>query len=95
MRIVEVREGGDSHRFLDLECLHHLVRHHVGPPPVAIVSDVRRDGERLVGYGLNSSGRYAQSGRLRECFIPRQLAGAPEDLPDWRQLRDDIRDALE
>ncbi|MGI9522233.1 MAG: mandelate racemase/muconate lactonizing enzyme family protein [Hyphomicrobiaceae bacterium] len=38
---------------------------------VALVSDVIRDGERLVGYGFNSNGRYAPDGLLKERFIPR------------------------
>ena len=49
---------------------------------VAIVSDVVRDGEPLVGFGFNSNGRYAQGGLMRERFIPRLLAAAPEELLD-------------
>jgi L-alanine-DL-glutamate epimerase-like enolase superfamily enzyme len=49
---------------------------------VAIVSDVVRDGEPLVGFGFNSNGRYAQGGLMRERFIPRLLAAAPEQLLD-------------
>jgi len=49
---------------------------------VALVTDVIRDGERVVGYGFNSNGRYAQSCLLRERFIPRLLAAAPRDLVD-------------
>ncbi|WP_174614472.1 mandelate racemase/muconate lactonizing enzyme family protein [Virgibacillus ihumii] len=40
---------------------------------VAIVTDVIRNGKRVVGYGFNSNGRYAPSGLLRERFIPRLL----------------------
>ena len=40
---------------------------------VAVVTDVVRDGRRVVGYGFNSNGRYAPSGLLRERFIPRIL----------------------
>ena len=40
---------------------------------VAVVTDVRRGGRRVVGYGFNSNGRYAQSGLLRERFIPRLM----------------------
>ena len=29
---------------------------------VAVVTDVKRNGKRVVGYGFNSNGRYAQSG---------------------------------
>jgi L-alanine-DL-glutamate epimerase-like enolase superfamily enzyme len=47
---------------------------------VAVVSDVVRDGRPLVGYGFNSNGRYAQSGLLRDRFIPRLLAADPASL---------------
>ncbi len=49
---------------------------------VALVSDVVRGGRPVVGYGFNSNGRYAQSGLLRERFIPRLLAAPPEALLD-------------
>ncbi len=50
---------------------------------VALVSDVVRGGRPVVGYGFNSNGRYAQSGLLRERFIPRLLAAPPEALLDY------------
>ena len=37
---------------------------------VAVVTDVERDGRRVVGYGFNSNGRYAPHGLLQERFIP-------------------------
>jgi D(-)-tartrate dehydratase len=49
---------------------------------VAIVSDVVRNGEPLVGYGFNSNGRYAVGEIMRRRMIPRLLAAAPEDLLD-------------
>jgi L-alanine-DL-glutamate epimerase-like enolase superfamily enzyme len=49
---------------------------------VAVVSDVVRDGRPLVGFGFNSNGRYAQSGLLRERFIPRLLEADPAALLD-------------
>src|SRR4051812_47274578 len=49
---------------------------------VAVVTDVKRNGKRVVGYGFNSNGRYAQSGLLRERFIPRLLAAEPADILD-------------
>jgi len=49
---------------------------------VALVTDVVRDGERVVGYGFNSNGRYAQSCLLRERFVPRLLAVEPARLVD-------------
>ena len=47
---------------------------------VAVVTDVKRDGKCVVGYGFNSNGRYAQSGLLRERIIPRIMSAAPESL---------------
>jgi L-alanine-DL-glutamate epimerase-like enolase superfamily enzyme len=49
---------------------------------VAVVTDVVRDGERVVGYGFNSNGRYGQGGLIRERFAPRILAVSPADLVD-------------
>ena len=47
---------------------------------VAVVTDVKRKGKRIVGYGFNSNGRYAQSGLLRERFIPRIMGADPKSL---------------
>ena len=47
---------------------------------VAVVTDVKRDGKRVVGYGFNSNGRYAQSGLMRERFIPRLMSADPKSL---------------
>ena len=47
---------------------------------VAVVTDVKRNGKRVVGYGFNSNGRYAQSGLLRERFIPRIIGADPKSL---------------
>src|SRR4029079_1185227 len=49
---------------------------------VAIVSDVVRAGEPVVGFGFNSNGRYAQGGLMRERFIPRLLEADPAHLLD-------------
>jgi len=49
---------------------------------VALVTDVVRDGQRVIGYGFNSNGRYAQGGLIRERFAPRLLAAEPEALLD-------------
>ena len=40
---------------------------------VAVVTDVVRDGRRVVGYGFNSNGRYGQGGLIRERFRERIL----------------------
>jgi hypothetical protein len=49
---------------------------------VALVTDVVRDGRRVVGYGFNSNGRYGQGGLIRERFAPRLLAADPNSLLD-------------
>lgn len=41
---------------------------------VAIISDQKRHGRPVVGYGFNSIGRFGQSGILRERLIPRLLS---------------------
>jgi len=40
---------------------------------VAVVTDVERDGRRVVGYGFNSNGRYGARGLLQDRFIPRLM----------------------
>ena len=45
---------------------------------VALVSDVILDGERMVGYGFNSNGRYSAGDILRRRILPR-LIDAPAD----------------
>jgi D(-)-tartrate dehydratase len=49
---------------------------------VAVVTDVMRDGKRVVGYGFNSNGRYGQGCLLRERFFPRILEADPRALLD-------------
>jgi D(-)-tartrate dehydratase len=49
---------------------------------VAVVTDVVRDGRRVVGYGFNSNGRYGQGGLIRERFRDRILEAPPESLRD-------------
>ena len=49
---------------------------------VAVVTDVVRDGKRVVGYGFNSNGRYGQGGLIRERFAPRLLEANPASLLD-------------
>jgi L-alanine-DL-glutamate epimerase-like enolase superfamily enzyme len=46
----------------------------------AIVTDVMREGRRVIGYGFNSNGRYGQGGLIRERFAPRLLEARPELL---------------
>jgi len=47
---------------------------------VAVVTDVVRDGRRVVGYGFNSNGRYGQGGLIRERFAARVLEADPASL---------------
>jgi L-alanine-DL-glutamate epimerase-like enolase superfamily enzyme len=47
---------------------------------VAVVTDVVRDGRRVIGYGFNSNGRYGQGALIRERFVPRILAADPAEL---------------
>jgi D(-)-tartrate dehydratase len=49
---------------------------------LAVVTDAMREGKPVVGYGFNSNGRYAPSGLLRDRFLPRLRAAAPESLLD-------------
>jgi len=78
MRILEVREQTVS---IASEMANAVISfRHMTVSLVAVVSDVVRNGERLVGFGFNSNGRYAQGGLLKERFIPRLLAADPVDL---------------
>ncbi|MGH7081734.1 MAG: enolase C-terminal domain-like protein, partial [Acetobacteraceae bacterium] len=47
---------------------------------VAVVTDVIRNGRRVIGYGFNSNGRYGQGGLIRERFSGRILEADPELL---------------
>src|SRR5690242_21576359 len=49
---------------------------------VADVTNVERNGRRVVGYGFNSNGRYGQGGLIRERFAPRLLEADPASLLD-------------
>jgi D(-)-tartrate dehydratase len=53
---------------------------------VAVITDTHRNGRPVVGYGFNSIGRFAQSGILRERFMPRVMAAPTEQLFDGRQF---------
>ena len=47
---------------------------------VAVVTDVVKNGRRVVGYGFNSNGRYGQGGLIRERFRDRLLEADPASL---------------
>jgi D(-)-tartrate dehydratase len=80
MRIVELREvtkpiaSPIRNAFIDFSKMTTSL--------VAVVTDVVRDGRRVVGYGFNSNGRYGQGGLIRERFAPRLLEADPKALLD-------------
>ncbi len=80
MRIVDIREltvpiaSEMSNAFISFSTMDVSV--------VAIVTDQRRNGRPVVGFGFNSNGRYAQSGLLRTRIIPRVLDADPDSLLD-------------
>src|SRR6202007_3369403 len=49
---------------------------------VAVVTNVERNGRRVVGYGFNSNGRYGQGGLIRERFASRITEADPNTLLD-------------
>ncbi len=80
MRIVKILECSSSLRSSLRNALIDFS--HMTLSVVAVVTDVRRDGKPVVGFGFNSNGRYAQGGVLRERLIPRILEAEPESLLD-------------
>ena len=78
MRIVEIRDAVAPisspirNAFIDFSKMTISV--------IAIVTDVMRDGEPIIGYGFHSNGRYAQQGILRTRLIPRLMEAEPADL---------------
>jgi len=78
MKIVAVREGvvpissSIRNAWIDFSAMDCSI--------VAIVSDVMRDGEPVVGYGFNSNGRYSAGEILRRRILPRLLAAPPDSL---------------
>jgi D(-)-tartrate dehydratase len=47
---------------------------------VAVVTDAKREGKPVIGYGFNSNGRYGQGGLIRERFAPRLKEADPRTL---------------
>lgn len=56
---------------------------------VAVVTDVVRSGERVVGFGFNSNGRYGQGALIRERFGPRILEADADSLTSVDRLDPD------
>ena len=79
-RIVEVREQAVR---LEAAIRNSLIDFsQMTVSVVAAITDQVVDGRPVVGLGFNSIGRYAQSGMLRDRFIPRLLAADPDSLLD-------------
>ncbi|HZP05993.1 MAG TPA: mandelate racemase/muconate lactonizing enzyme family protein [Terracidiphilus sp.] len=78
MRIVDVREitapisSPISNAYIDFSGMTCSL--------VAVVTDVKRDGRTVIGYGFNSNGRYGQGGLIRERFAPRLMKADPKTL---------------
>jgi L-alanine-DL-glutamate epimerase-like enolase superfamily enzyme len=49
---------------------------------VTVITDVIRNGRPVAGFAFNSTGRYACGAQMRDRFIPRIKAAAPESLLD-------------
>ncbi len=58
---------------------------------VAVVTDEKRDGKTVIGYGFNSNGRYGQGGLIRERFAPRLMEAPPASLLDEHGILDPHR----
>lgn len=85
MRIVEIRERSvPISRYADPS----IPSGGLNTSVVAVVTDAFVGGERVVGYGFSSIGRFAQGGLLRERFIPRLLAarGDLEPFAAWQVM---------
>ena len=80
MRIVEIREH--THPIASAIANAYIDFSKMTCSLVAVVTDVVRDGRRVIGYGFNSNGRYGQGGLIRDRFAPRILEAAPESLLD-------------
>src|SRR5688500_6641222 len=80
MRIVEIRErtipisSPIANAYIDFSKMNLSL--------VAVVTDVIRDGKRVVGYGFNSNGRYGQGCLIRERLVPRIMEADPRSLVD-------------
>ena len=80
MRIVDIREvtapiaSSIANAYIDFSKMTLSL--------VAVVTDVKRDGRTVVGYGFNSNGRYGQGGLIRERFAPRLMEAEPKSLLD-------------
>jgi hypothetical protein len=80
MRIIEIREktvpiaSAIANAYIDFSKMTCSL--------VAVITDVRRNGKPVVGYGFNSNGRYGQGCLICERFAPRILEADPKTLID-------------
>ncbi|HEY1544736.1 MAG TPA: mandelate racemase/muconate lactonizing enzyme family protein [Xanthobacteraceae bacterium] len=87
MRIIDIRErtvpvaSAIANAYIDFS---KMTLSHV-----ALITDVKRDGKPVVGYGFNSNGRYGQGGLIRERFVPRLMEA------DSKSLLNDAGDNLD
>src|SRR3974377_1240721 len=78
MRIIDIRETGVplnsslANSSIDFSEMTTSV--------VAVITDVKRDGETVCGFAFNSTGRYACGAQMRARFIPRILKADPQTL---------------
>jgi L-alanine-DL-glutamate epimerase-like enolase superfamily enzyme len=78
MRIVDIREvtapiaSSIANAYIDFSKMTLSL--------VAVVTDQKRDGRTVIGYGFNSNGRYGQGGLIRERFAPRLREADPKTL---------------
>lgn len=78
MRIIEIRERAIPLQANIQNSVVNFSEHTVSL--VAVVSDVIRDGRPVCGLAFDSIGRFAQSGLLRERFIPRLMKADHSDF---------------
>ncbi|MBO0797906.1 MAG: mandelate racemase [Blastocatellia bacterium] len=77
MRIIEIRERTvPISRYAD----PGIASGGLNTSVVAVVTDIRRDGAPLIGYGFSSIGRFGQGGLIHDRFAPRLLAAREADL---------------
>ncbi len=80
MRILEIREKTVSiaspiaNAYIDFSKMTCSI--------VAVITDMVRDGKRVVGYGFNSNGRYGQGALMRDRFLARVAEADSAGLVD-------------
>lgn len=51
---------------------------------VAVVTDIMKEGKRVIGFGFNSNGRYAQSDLINNRLVPRIMELSPDQYINKR-----------